>query len=438
MSTSRSRTASPTGREVDVLVISVPPLWPADRGYRVHGARVAAALRRLGYRVGIACMEPGDDPPPAELAAMLHPWPEAGADALMQLQRGWAGPLAPLRRKLASYRGVEPARLAGLVPLVERLAPRVVLGTGQLGGVLLQALRRLREQDMAKLWYAADEVAYFHLSCMTREGPADWAGRLQHAAIHAALERGFGSGLDGVIGVHPRDTALLRLATGARAETIRNGVDLDYFAPDPDAAVEPQTLIFWGRLDFEPNVDAARWLANDLVPALRKPFPGATLRLVGRQPCDAVLALGDRPGVEVVGPVDDLRPMARSTAAVVLPMRCGGGIKNKLLEAAGMGLPIVASSKAVGGLSWDDGETPLAVADGLEATRDAVGRAWRDAAWAASLRASARRWVERRHTWEASARGVIALAEAVRGGAIEPTHAGSRHAPSPAAPAATA
>lgn len=420
-----------TGRAAaDAVLVSRSPLWPADKGFRVHGSQTALALQRLGYRVAIACIdrdEPGRpaSDPPTELAGMLHPWPEATSHHRDEMRRAWAGPASALRRKLMAYRGVDPGETAGVLKLVDRLHPRVVIALDRLGPAVLRTLGLRR--DIARLWYAADEGAYFHLSCMTREPWRKRPGCVRDAAMLAMQERAFGAVGDsgfGVIGVHPRDTRLLRLATGTpryRAATIRNGVDLDAFRPrclkssepseNPDPSPDPRTLVFWGRLDFPPNVDAAVWLARRLTPSLRERHGDAALRLVGRGAGPEIARLADLPGVELVGPVDDLRAEALRSSTVVMPMRCGGGIKNKLLEAAAMGLPIVATRKAVDGLHWDPADPPFALADGVDESVLAIQSLWQDPRRSHALGRNARRWVETHHTWAHAAKQLVSLAE---------------------------
>jgi polysaccharide biosynthesis protein PslH len=414
----------------DVLLVSRSPLWPADKGFRVHGSQMALALQRLGYRVAIACIhrdepgQPATDPPPT-LNKLVHPWPEPTSHHRDEMARAWAGPASPLRRKLMAYRGVDPGETTGVLALVDRLHPRVVIALDRLGPAVLRTLR-LRP-DLARLWYAADEGAYFHLSCMTREPWRNRPGCVRDAAMLAMQERAFGAVGDsgfGVIGVHPRDTRLLGLATGTprhRAATIRNGVDLDAFRPrcvksseppgNPDPTPDPQTLVFWGRLDFPPNVDAVRWLARRVMPAVLERYPNARCRLVGRAAGPAVQRLADLPGVELVGPVDDLRGEALRSATVVMPMRCGGGIKNKLLEAAAMGMPIVATRKAVDGLIWDAANPPFDTADGVGETSLAIQSLWQDPRRSHTLGRNARRWVETHHAWDHAAQQLVALAE---------------------------
>jgi glycosyltransferase involved in cell wall biosynthesis len=87
-------------------------------------------------------------------------------------------------------------------------------------------------------------------------------------------------------------------------------------------------------------------------------------------------------------------------------MRCGGGIKNKLLEAAAMACPIVASPAAIAGLDFGSEPAPLLLCRSPKQWQEAVLRLWDDAVLAADFGQRARQWVEQQHTWSAAARSL--------------------------------
>jgi sugar transferase (PEP-CTERM/EpsH1 system associated) len=134
-------------------------------------------------------------------------------------------------------------------------------------------------------------------------------------------------------------------------ETISNGVDADFFAPDParpspfasttdQAAQIP--LVFTGAIDYWPNIDAVTWFVADVLPTLRQQWPQLCFYIVGRSPPPAVQALAG-PGVVVTGTVPDVRPYLQHAAVAVAPLRVARGIQNKILEAMAMARPVVAS-----------------------------------------------------------------------------------------------
>src|SRR5262249_31571633 len=124
-----------------------------------------------------------------------------------------------------------------------------------------------------------------------------------------------------------------------------NGVDLDYFRPQPRQAAE-QACVFVGALDYRPNVDAACWFCGEVWPEVPRRRPRAQVWLVGRRPTAAVQRLGEVPGVCVVGQVPDVRPYVARAALAVVPLRIARGVQNKVLEAMAMARPVVASPQA--------------------------------------------------------------------------------------------
>jgi polysaccharide biosynthesis protein PslH len=412
-----TRQDAPSAAEhTDVLLLSDAAPWPLDQGRRIRGHHMLAALNRLGVRARIAAIEPMPTNMPAPMRGLMLPWPTPRAEQHVMLDRAWRGPLGPLRRRLTHYLMPDVADLAGAAALVEQLRPRIVIALGQFGPLLLHAAASVAPSEAApiRVWYAADELVYFHLSCLPREPWCDWPTRIRRLLEHLALERLFVRRLYGAVGVSPRDAALLHRIAGARRTIcIRNGVDLDHFTPATDEQHEPApfSLAFWGRMDFEPNIDAMTWFAANVWPRLRLRFPRATLTIAGKNPAANVLALADRRGITVTGEVDDIRPVAAAASVVILPMRCGGGIKNKLLEAAAMGKAVIASPHAVKGLDlpchgWLMQQT-LLTARTPDDWLNAVGRLWSDKPGRQRLGCAARQWVQQHHTWDAAARQLL-------------------------------
>src|SRR5262249_12513757 len=149
------------------------------------------------------------------------------------------------------------------------------------------------------------------------------------------------------------DRRAMRWVAGVRRlDVVPNGVDADHFCP-LEVAAEPASCTFWGRLDFGPNVQALEWFCRKVWPEIRRRRPDARFVVYGFQPTAPVLALTGRDGIELIPDLPDLRGEVARHAVVVLPFVSGGGIKNKLLEAASMGKAILCSPRACTGLSGD-------------------------------------------------------------------------------------
>jgi glycosyltransferase involved in cell wall biosynthesis len=151
------------------------------------------------------------------------------------------------------------------------------------------------------------------------------------------------------------DAALAaRLDPTMKTVGIPNGVDSSYFHPG-DVHPEGNAIVFEGNMMFGPNIDAARYLCAEIVPRVVKRHAKLRVYLVGRDPTAEVLDLKSD-HVVVTGTVPDVRPYLWRSSVFVCPMRLGAGIKNKILQAWACGLPVVATSQALGGLGAIDGE----------------------------------------------------------------------------------
>jgi len=210
-----------------------------------------------------------------------------------------------------------------------------------------------------------------------------------------------------VIAVSEADQdALLRLDPKLDIIVIPNGVDLDYYAAysrdnDPQAPdYGPNALVFTGKMDFRPNVDAVTWFARDVLPLIRRKVADATFVVVGREPHPRVQELDQLPGVAVTGFVPDIRAHIAAAAVYVVPLRMGGGTRLKVLEAMAMRSALVSTRLGCEGFPLTDGEEVL-FADDAEAFARAVVELLRDPARRERLGTSGRRFVETYYGWQA-------------------------------------
>jgi glycosyltransferase involved in cell wall biosynthesis len=157
-----------------------------------------------------------------------------------------------------------------------------------------------------------------------------------------------------------------------RAAVVPNGVDTTFWSRTT-RTLGTDGIVFTGAMSYAPNVDTAVHLARVILPLVRREIPTARLTIVGRDPTPAVLATAELPGVTVTGYVDDVRPYLEGAAVFAAPLRFGSGIQNKLLEAMSMEVPAVVSTLAADGLRTVDGALPpIVIADGDDATADAI------------------------------------------------------------------
>jgi len=202
-----------------------------------------------------------------------------------------------------------------------------------------------------------------------------------------------------------------RLYPGVRTLGIPNGVDADYFHPAPTAP-EPKSIVFEGNMMFEPNIDAARYLCTEIVPRVLQSHPDLRVYLVGRDPSPEVCALATD-CVVVTGTVPDVRAYLWRSSVFVCPMRLGAGIKNKVLQAWAVGMPVVATSEAMGGLEPRDGDNVFLRND-PSSFADAVSWLLDDPAHGRKVAARGRELAIERFSWEAQANRFDSLFEELR------------------------
>jgi len=121
----------------------------------------------------------------------------------------------------------------------------------------------------------------------------------------------------------------------------------------PGATVrDPFSLVFVGNLAQIPNDDAAVWLCSEIFPMVRARFPQATLSIIGRNPSPALCGIAESvPGITILDFVESLSEHLFRCTVFVAPLRLGGGIKIKILDALAHGIPVVTTPVGVEGIS---------------------------------------------------------------------------------------
>ncbi|UOQ99980.1 glycosyltransferase [Hymenobacter sp. 5317J-9] len=196
--------------------------------------------------------------------------------------------------------------------------------------------------------------------------------------------------------ISDQDRQLIQHPRRNEIEVVLNGIDADNFRPMPEVAKEYDVL-FCGNMSYHPNVDAAAFLAEEIMPLVRAHHPGARLLVAGTTPAPRVLALASAQ-VVVSGWVPDIRAAYASARVFVAPMRVGTGLQNKLLEAMAMKLPCVTTPLANNALGGTDGQE-LRVAEAPTAIAAAITELLTEPEAAAALAGRGQAFVKARYTW---------------------------------------
>jgi glycosyltransferase involved in cell wall biosynthesis len=162
-------------------------------------------------------------------------------------------------------------------------------------------------------------------------------------------------------------------------------------------------LAYVGNFQHPPNVHAAVFFAEEVMPRLLRRYPAAAFRIYGARLSNEVRALGGKDGVQVVGFVDDVRSALRSATALVAPIFTGSGMRIKVIEALGAGALVVGTDLGVRGLDVVDGKH-FYRANTADEFVHAIVRATEHPGEAAAIAKAGRDLVVRSHSWEAAVR----------------------------------
>ena len=187
-------------------------------------------------------------------------------------------------------------------------------------------------------------------------GEIDW-GRW------AAYQRRTWRGFDRIQVFTDRDAQ----AVGRLAPELAPRVRVNPFSVSLPAAARPEheeadLLFFAGNYTHAPNVDAALWLGREIMPRLRAARPGVRLALAGIYPPPAVTELA-APDLLVLGPAPAIEPWLERAALVIAPLRIGGGMRMKVLQAMAMGKAVLTTGRGAEGLAVAGQLPPLVVAE---------------------------------------------------------------------------
>lgn len=210
-------------------------------------------------------------------------------------------------------------------------------------------------------------------------------------------EQGVIQAVDQTIAVTAEEQAAIRqLAGPVRVDVIPAVVDVGSFPTLDEAAdSEANGLLFVGSFAHPPNVAAMEWFCGQVFPSILTQVPSARLCIVGQGAREAVGHLAGRQ-IQVVGPVEDIRPWLAKAAVFVSPIRSGGGARIKNLETMASGLPLVTTSLGAQGLGGPAGCGYL-VADDAPQFAEAVVKLLSDRDFGRRLGRAGRQLVERAH-----------------------------------------
>jgi polysaccharide biosynthesis protein PslH len=193
-----------------------------------------------------------------------------------------------------------------------------------------------------------------------------------------------------------------------------NGVDLEFFHPNPKIQRDDETLVFSGKMSYHANISMVKYLIAEIMPRVWEKRPKVRLVIVGKDPGADIRALGIDPRITVTGTVDDIRPYLWEAAVAVVPLVYGAGIQNKILEAMACGTPVITTSRTLSSLHVVPGRE-LVVADGAEEFSEAILDLLDNPGKRLDISVTGSAYVRKSHSWASIAQKVlVCYADAAR------------------------
>ncbi len=228
------------------------------------------------------------------------------------------------------------------------------------------------------------------------------------AAIYSAMqtrrlarfERAICRGVDATIAVSEEDRAHLVRHRGAPVKVMANGIHVSDYAPPTGNVRERRQLVFSGKMDYRPNVDAIEWFYRAVFPQVRRAFPDCKLVIVGRNPHRRLGMLAEDADVGVTGWVESVADYLHSATVYIAPLRMGSGTRLKILQAMAAGCAVVSTSIGAAGLR-DDVSGAIVIADEAKAFAEAVVNLLSDEMRRRELGMLAKTRVARHYDWSA-------------------------------------
>jgi glycosyltransferase involved in cell wall biosynthesis len=158
---------------------------------------------------------------------------------------------------------------------------------------------------------------------------------------------------------------------------------------------ERQEILFLGGMHWPPNADGISWFAREVLPLVKKECPEAKLIVVGKQPPEDLRKIK---GVTITGYIDDPERYWKSCRVFIVPLKAGGGMRVKILDAWGHGIPVVSTTIGAEGIRYEEGKE-LLIADDPAGLAKAVVSLLRDTRLARQIGSAGRAALEREYDW---------------------------------------
>ena len=196
---------------------------------------------------------------------------------------------------------------------------------------------------------------------------------------------------------------IMLLDPSIKVSVIPAGVDTDYFYPQA-APEEHHAITFVGSMDWRANIDGVLWFVDKVLPAIHNKYPQMKLCLVGSNPAKKIRMLRNS-FIDVRPNVPDVREYMAKAEILIVPLRVGGGMRIKILEALAMKKAVISTSIGCEGIDVKHGEDVL-VADSEEEFIKSISLLIENRDYRQRLGIQGCNTIQKKYSWEAIAKSI--------------------------------
>ena len=184
-----------------------------------------------------------------------------------------------------------------------------------------------------------------------------------------------------------------------------NGVNTQYFTPMK--VNKKYDIGFVGNMGYRPNILATMFLANSILPELKKDNKNIKVLIAGARPAWRVKKLQDK-NIEVSGWLEDIRIAYSEIKVFVSPIFTGIGQQNKILEAMAMEIPVITTSTVNNAIGAEDGKNIL-IADNKDEFYYSISKILHDPILEQSIGEEGRRFILENYNWDIQKENILKI-----------------------------
>ncbi|WP_435201107.1 TIGR03087 family PEP-CTERM/XrtA system glycosyltransferase [Qipengyuania sp. 902] len=385
----------------DILFLAHRVPFPPDRGDKIRSHHLLKGVARLGpVHIGTFAETENDLAQKGALAEI------AKTHAL--IERTKPLPLAGIQAVLAN----KPVSLAAFEHDAMRRYVHKTLGNHRIDTIFVfsgQMGQYIPDSFQGHVVVDLCDVDSAKFAAYAEAGQRKWLNG-REARLLAREEARLALRADRLLLVSSAEANLLSAnldnLSGTDIRPLGNGIDAGFFDPVGVAgqqelveAEDPQ-IVFTGQMDYAPNIAAAEWMIDAVMPKLRKRFSRARFHVVGRAPTAALKARHGESGTRVWGEVPDVRPFLKAADIVAAPLMIARGVQNKVLEAMAMARPVLLTPGAANGIDATSDVHFAVIKPDPDMWVERIEQLATDVAAARSMGAAARRFAVETMSWE--------------------------------------